>query len=155
MTERLNWTIWINSGIDICKMNFDGNLRSRVGVKGEGNYKKVKVSDSWSSSVVQLCKSEKVWGWEAKENKEDDGCPLLSASLWFNSSVRREFWVAIYCFSVSYLDSLVCRCPSVLPISWPNSTLTEKSIPVGFSECDLSIIALKPTLFQCLFYLIC
>ena len=33
---------------------------NRVGVKGEGNYKKVKVSDSWNSSVVRLCKSEKV-----------------------------------------------------------------------------------------------
>ena len=140
-SELSGWTLGLQN-------EFDGNLRSRVGVKGEGNYKKIKVSDSLNSSVVQLCKSEKFWGWEVKENKEDDCCPLLSASLWFSSSVRRECWVAIYHFSISYLDSLVCRIPSVLPISLPKSTLTEISIPVGFSQCDLSMISLKPTLLQ-------
>lgn len=92
--------IWINSGIDICKMNFDGNLRSRVGVKGEGNNKKVKVV------ILEI----RVWFSFAKVKRFDTEkrrkirkmtCPLLSASLWFSSSVRREFWVAIHCLSLT------------------------------------------------------
>lgn len=44
--------IWINSGIDICKMNFDRILKSRVGIQGEGNNEIKAVNHE--TCVVQL-----------------------------------------------------------------------------------------------------
>lgn len=130
--------IWINSGIDICKMNFDGILKSRVGIKGEGNNKEIKAVIH-ETCVIQLHEKENDF---KKGGKIKEVTATLYCQLWFNKFEDRVLGCNLLFLSllIPWCAEFCHFCHSPLP----NPSLLKYPFLLDFLHIILFTMVSKP-----------